>query len=296
MAGGIASAIQSDTFSDNSISTAWTAVQDDPSVLGLAETNQRLEFTFGDNPVAGNRVEAKYLSNGWSADLTADFAMKVDFNYEGPGTTGDRGVALGLSFNGGEDTVRLVCGSNSVVYYGYETMADGLLTHGVWWTRGVQSDTLYLSYVAALDEFYFSAKGFWAANATTVLPGYVTAHPGATSAEIMLSAYSEGTTTPLAGSLAYLDNFQIVVPSIPGDPNADGKVDLTDLGILATNWGRTDANGPAQADFTGDAAVNLSDLGILATHWGAGAAAVPEPMTLMLLAGGSIGLLARRRI
>ncbi len=56
-------------------------------------------------------------------------------------------------------------------------------------------------------------------------------------------------------------------PTLPGDANGDGVVDVTDLGILATNYG----TGGAQwhdGDFTGDNQVDVSDLGILATYYG----------------------------
>ncbi len=84
--------------------------------------------------------------------------------------------------------------------------------------------------------------------------------------------------------------------TIPGDANIDGAVDVTDLGILATNYGLTSGAEWALGDFTGDGAVNVSDLGVLATYYGQSAtvAGVPEPSTfvgvlIMCLAG----LLAR---
>jgi hypothetical protein len=59
-------------------------------------------------------------------------------------------------------------------------------------------------------------------------------------------------------------------PAIPGDANGDDRVDIFDLGVLATNWQRTDATGPAEGDFSGDGKVDIFDLGILATNWQAG--------------------------
>ncbi len=54
-----------------------------------------------------------------------------------------------------------------------------------------------------------------------------------------------------------------------GDANRDGKVNVSDLGILSTNYGQT-AKSWVTADFNGDGAVNVSDLGILATNYGFG--------------------------
>jgi hypothetical protein len=62
-----------------------------------------------------------------------------------------------------------------------------------------------------------------------------------------------------------------VTVAMPGDASLDNVVDLTDLGILAGNWGQSPRDW-TQADFSGDQLVNLSDLGILAGNWGYGTA------------------------
>ena len=88
-----------------------------------------------------------------------------------------------------------------------------------------------------------------------------------------------------------------------GDANLDGKVDVTDLGALATNWQA--AALWTGGDFNYDGVVNVTDLGALATNWqagvsnplgpanfgaalaslGLGGASVPEPVALYLFAG-----------
>lgn len=69
--------------------------------------------------------------------------------------------------------------------------------------------------------------------------------------------------------------------TLPGDANDDGKVDLTDFGILKTNFGSGTALG--QGDFNADAHVDLTDFGILKQNFGlSGAVGVPEPATLSL--------------
>ncbi len=80
-----------------------------------------------------------------------------------------------------------------------------------------------------------------------------------------------------------------------GDANLDGMVDITDLGVLATNW-QTSGDW-LEADFTNNGFIDISDLGILATNWQSGAsleasigalglpfAVVPEPGSIALLA------------
>lgn len=117
-----------------------------------------------------------------------------------------------------------------------------------------------------------------------------------------------------AASELWLDNLFVtstfVAPFLPADFNQDGKVDVADLGILATYW-----NGPgtrAQGDANNDGVVDVGDLGLLASDWGAGTTtslslhqamdsvglgdvAIPEPATLALAGLGAAALLRRRR-
>ena len=93
------------------------------------------------------------------------------------------------------------------------------------------------------------------------------------------------------------------VADIPGDANRDGKVDGSDVTILAGNWqygvtGTADASW-AMGDFNGDGKVDGSDVTILAGNWQAGvnaaAASVPEPSTIVgLLMLCVTGFLMRR--
>ena len=61
---------------------------------------------------------------------------------------------------------------------------------------------------------------------------------------------------------------------VPGDANADGKVDVVDLGILATNFGLQSGATRQQGDFNGDGKVDVVDLGILASNFGEGVASL----------------------
>ena len=54
----------------------------------------------------------------------------------------------------------------------------------------------------------------------------------------------------------------------PGDANADGMVNVGDLGILAGNYGTIGNASWSDADFNLDRSVNVADLGILAGHYG----------------------------
>ncbi|HUD03181.1 MAG TPA: glycosyl hydrolase family 28-related protein [Patescibacteria group bacterium] len=66
---------------------------------------------------------------------------------------------------------------------------------------------------------------------------------------------------------SYLLIFSHAATSLSADFNTDGVVNVTDLSILATNWGRTSAT-HAQGDANSDGTINIYDLSILASQWG----------------------------
>jgi hypothetical protein len=91
-------------------------------------------------------------------------------------------------------------------------------------------------------------------------------------------------------------------PVLPGDTNADGTVNFTDLLTLAQHYGAGGADWQ-QGDFDASGTVDFSDLLTLAQHYGqsdasggasAAASAVPEPTGVVLLLG-VFGMIRRRR-
>lgn len=95
-----------------------------------------------------------------------------------------------------------------------------------------------------------------------------------------------------------------IAEDIAGDANRDGKVDGSDVTILANNWQAGVVGGGASwdmGDFNGDGKVDGSDVTILANNWQFGvsdaAATVPEPSTVILIlsALAGLGLFLRRR-
>jgi len=109
---------------------------------------------------------------------------------------------------------------------------------------------------------------------------------------------------------SYRTDIYNLVYSLPGDANFDGKVDGTDLALLAANFGAISGKLWGDGDFSLDGAVNGTDLALLAANFGVGTSSsevagitleeayimmqVPEPSSLVLLALGGL-LISRRR-
>jgi len=81
-----------------------------------------------------------------------------------------------------------------------------------------------------------------------------------------------------------------------GDFNLDGVIDTTDLARLAMNFGADNWKwNDGNANRHLDTDIDTTDLAVLAMYFGFGETdVVPEPMTLSLLALGSVAVLRRR--
>jgi hypothetical protein len=76
---------------------------------------------------------------------------------------------------------------------------------------------------------------------------------------------------PLQGNFA--GDFRVLA----GDATGDGRVDVADLGILASNWQKT-GRVFSQGDFDRSGTVDVNDLGILASRWQQALAAPSSPV------------------
>ncbi len=84
-----------------------------------------------------------------------------------------------------------------------------------------------------------------------------------------------GSVSDASGNLLASD-VSVEFFSLAGDANHDRTVDISDLGILATNW-QGSSKTFAQGDFNYDGIVDISDLGILATNWQKSLPAIAQP-------------------
>jgi hypothetical protein len=126
------------------------------------------------------------------------------------------------------------------------------------------------------DDTYFAMpKGAASAVATLYYQ---------TSSREYMEFLRDTNTTNDAGQIAYdlwvahgksapLDMASMTIelpttPTIPGDLNGDGVVNVSDLLILLGQWGSCADVNNCPADLNGDGVVNVSDLLILLSNWG----------------------------
>ena len=111
--------------------------------------------------------------------------------------------------------------------------------------------------------------------------------------EISVGQYADGEIDEVRFGTGWASVVTGLMP-IPGDANNDGRVDGSDVTILAGNWqaGVDDSKIAVtweMGDFNGDGRVDGSDVTILAGNWQAGvdvaATSVPEPSVVSLIFG-----------
>lgn len=92
--------------------------------------------------------------------------------------------------------------------------------------------------------------------------------------------------------------------SLPGDADLDGDVDASDLNKVGLNWQSDQVVSWADGDFDGNGIVNAVDLNEVGRSWQVGvpaaaaannATAVPEPSSIIFVAGVLAALLSRAR-
>ncbi len=149
------------------------------------------------------------------------------------------------------------------------------------WGRGIAYNN-----TSAEDTWFNNGEEF-----NTPLPAGTFLAPG--------PSYDNLTGGGGAGTREYAIAFNLVPrPSVPGDTNSDGDVDLVDLNNVRNNFGATGAPGLPGDAIPFDGIVDLADLNAVRNNFGAvGAQAVPEPSTIVMNALGALAIVAfcRRR-
>ena len=281
-----------DCIADKRVETLATAPSIIPGVVGNAIHVGFNDFvhTIDDSPVSGN--EARTYSFWFNADYAQTQALMST------GTYGDSGSIVEIFLQESE--------VYSAHFLDAGTMGDPdpTYTAGEWtmatlvydgnngylvYKNGVLSETGHSPFPlnTTLTDICFGGSNTNGSNDLWDYEGSIDEAAiwnRVLTADEIAALYSLG----IAGN-----PIPLATPKIPGDANNDGKVDGSDVTILAGNW-QVGVDGVVEAswemgDFNGDKKVDGSDVTILAGNWQRGvtaaASAVPEPGTVTLLMG-----------
>ncbi len=233
--------------------------------------------------IAGTGPSDQYVTQILSTTITAGVSYELRMDV----AVGSSTVTLEPDWYDGADIEVVLYASDPSDPYG--NLHQGSTMGGNWWYFG---DTSAPSFPMSgggfplKDTFYSVTTGAWEDDADAGMNLMVVAHVKWTNGE--------------HGNV-FIDNVQLgavaTSPQDPGDANQDGRVDINDLTIVLTNYGK--GGFWTDGDFNGDGKVDVNDLTIVLSNFGktagAGLADVPEPSSVMLLAIGAFALLLVRR-
>ena len=123
------------------------------------------------------------------------------------------------------------------------------------------------------------------------------ADTGGVAAQYVRLRVTKDGTFAFMSEVTFIEDLGSVPTFTPGDANKDGTVDEADAAILAANWLSSGASW-LMGDFNDDGVVNDADATLMASNWqGAANASVPEPATIIMLAGllAAFGFIRRKR-
>lgn len=198
-----------DNFDDNSMSSMYALIEDDPNKLWVEEANQRLELRSSGPGSIHN--DALYLSSGPSGIqllTSSDFQISIDYSFTSFSGTG--GVALDLGIG------RDLAGTDSaaVAFYRSSTAIMDMGLGVAWRVNDVQqelpigyvnsSGTLTVVYDSSIDRL---TLGLDDGVHTTNLDNLVKGQWGADRVWVSFGGRGEGLI--LASGEAYLDNLLV---------------------------------------------------------------------------------------
>jgi trimeric autotransporter adhesin len=252
-------AVASDTGA--SASDGYTS-DNTPIFTGSAEPDATIELLDGQGSVLADGIAA--AEGAWSITLPvlADGTWSISSRVLGGGTTATPSAPAVIVV----DTIAPTLLNR---HFRYET------DQAVQWSfsEDVQSSLQIGDFLvddlgtAAADDYPLTdASLITSAQGATIVfnPGGLPAmNDGNYSARMLIAGVEDLAGNLLAPAATEVDFFVLA-----GDANRDRKVDVADLGILASNWqqsGRTFSQG--NFDYSSNGLVDVNDLGILASQW-----------------------------
>ena len=264
--------------------------------------NYSLSYAYGLND-AGKVVGEVYTNQGITGHA---------FIYNGTTSTelGDLGggSSTALAINKNDKVVGYSANSDGfdrAFVYSNGTMNDlGTLGGNYAYANGINNNDQIVggSFTDAADSIYhaFSTDGTTMTDLNTRITSQAAGWVLSEAKDINDAGAIVGVGTLLGAKHGFL-----LRPLAPGDANADGKVDFSDLVRLAQNYNSPDTLDWEHGDFTGDGHVDFNDLVGLAQNYNsvqfasdvqAAFALVPEPSAVGGLAcAGVVGLMRRRK-
>ena len=286
-------------------------------------------FESGTTPwTAGASFKTWLAGNQAAAPLTAS-AVVTPFNVRTTtgsliaGRTGSSSLTCTRSYLK-FDVTGITTTIQSAILRIYENTPPALATGGVGvyavtssWDPGSVS---YSQPVASTGTAFYDPSNldlYTEVNVTSIVQGWINNPSSNYGFSLRSDAEGTGYSAKYFEGMYGVTAPQLVTTlAIPGDANLDGRVDVSDLAILAANYRKHVTGGWAQADFNDDGVVDVKDLAILAANYRygvtsdvvpaydgldaeaiellslAGVTVAPEPCTLVMLAAALIGALA----
>jgi hypothetical protein len=198
-----------DDFEDGNPAPLWQVYEPSPALASVAEANDRLEVHASGGATTQS---ALYVAKDWALDASKDFGLRIAFKFidDADMGSGPEGwLSIGLATNPAEPLgyrVELKAGhiDGGPVYCGDLSEENG---GGEWFTgRAADTGTLYISYDADLDEFYYGFVGFGPANAWHTVKGMKDRWKGR-PVYVFIGGRSMG--IPLSDGDVWLDDFSV---------------------------------------------------------------------------------------
>jgi hypothetical protein len=255
------------TIQENSSSELINAVEAD-----LTYDQTKLQFVSIDTSVGPFNITAQKTGGSGTVKISVaaspsisgtQTVATVTFNTIGVGTTA-------VSFAGTSVIVRAsdatnILGTSTGGSYTIQDKQAPTVPTGLTMSSHTTS-TINMAWTASSDNIGVTGYKVYRGGTqigTSVTNSYADSglSPGI-SYSYTVAAYDAGNNTSAQSTAGAFSTL-----SQSGDINGDGHVNITDLSILATNYGKSSMT-KAQGDLNNDGSINVFDLSILAASWG----------------------------